>query len=205
MTAQLRPAIVMLLLFTALTGLAYPAAITGIAQLAFPSQANGSLVRDGDKVIGSSLIGQGFAGAGYFHGRPSAAGKGYDGMNSSGSNLGPTSKALKDRITTDVAALRKDGVTGTVPADLVTASGSGLDPDISPAAAAVQVARVAAARNMTSADVDALVTANTAMPIAGVLGEPHINVLALNRALDARHAPVVDARHAPAGVAQSAP
>lgn len=197
MTAQLRPAIVMLLLFTLLTGLAYPAAITGIAQLAFPSEANGSLVRDGDKIIGSSLIGQGFAGANYFHGRPSAAGKGYDGMNSSGSNLGPTAKALKDRITTDVAALRKDGVTGSVPADLVTASGSGLDPDISPAAAAVQVARVAKARGIAASDVEALVAANTAMPIAGVLGEPHINVLALNRALDARHAAT--------GVAQSAP
>lgn len=197
MTAQLRPAIVMLLLFTLLTGLAYPAAITGIAQLAFPSEANGSLVRDGDKIIGSSLIGQGFAGANYFHGRPSAAGKGYDGMNSSGSNLGPTAKALKDRITTDVAALRKDGVTGSVPADLVTASGSGLDPDISPAAAAVQVARVAKARGIAASDVEALVAANTAMPIAGVLGEPHINVLALNRALDARHAAT--------GVAQPAP
>jgi K+-transporting ATPase ATPase C chain len=197
MTAQIRPAIVMLLLFTALTGLAYPAAITGIAQAVFPTQANGSLVRDGERIIGSSLVGQGFAGAGYFHGRPSAAGKGYDGMASSGSNLGPTSKALKDRITTDVAALRSDGVGGTVPADLVTASASGLDPDISPAAAAVQVARVAAARQLAAGDVAALVAANTAAPLAGVLGEPRVNVLALNRALDARQAA--------SGVAQSAP
>ena len=204
MPAQLRPAVVMLMLFTALTGLAYPAAITGIAQLAFPSQANGSLVHDGDRIVGSSLIGQTFVGAGYFHGRPSAAGKGYDGMGSSGSNLGPTSKALHDRIATDVEALRKDGFTGTVPADLVTASGSGLDPDISPAAAAVQVARVATERGLAANEVEALVAANTAMPIAGVLGEPHINVLALNRALDTRHAPI-DARHAPAGVPQSAP
>ncbi len=205
MISQLRPAIVMLLLFSALTGLAYPAAITGIAQLAFPSAANGSLVRDGDTVIGSALIGQSFAKDEYFHGRPSGAGKGYDGMSSSGSNYGSTSKALKDRVSADVDALRKQGVTGAIPADLVTASGSGLDPDISPAAAAVQVDRVAKARGIAAPEVTALVTANTVMPIAGILGEPHINVLALNRALDARQAPTVDGRQAPGGVAQSAP
>ena len=186
MTAIVRPAIVMLLGFTVLTGLAYPALITGVAQLAMPYQANGSLVRDGDTIVGSALVGQGFAQAKYFHGRPSAAGKGYDGLSSSGSNLGPTSKALKDRIAGDVAALRQDGVAGPVPADLMTASGSGLDPDISPAAARVQVARVARARGLTAAQVDALVTVHTQMPLAGILGQPHVNALALNRALDGK-------------------
>ncbi len=188
MMSTLRPAIVLLLAFTLLTGLAYPALVTGIAQLVLPEQANGSLLRRDGKVIGSALLGQGFAAAPYFRGRPSAAGKGYDAANSSGSNLATTSKALHDRIATDVAALRKDGVAGPIPADLVTASASGLDPDISPAAALVQVPRVARARGLPDADVRAVVAEHTALPLGGLLGEPRVNVLALNLALDARQA-----------------
>ncbi len=182
--ASLRPALVLLALFTLLTGLAYPLALTGIAQVALPGPANGSLVRNGTTIVGSALIGQGFARPGYFHGRPSAAGKGYDATASSGSNFGPGSKDLADRITTSVKALRAEGVTTAIPADLVTASGSGLDPDISPAAAAVQVARVARARGLAETDVAALVAADTAAAPLGVLGDARVNVLALNRDLD---------------------
>lgn len=183
--SAIRPSLVMLVLFTILTGLLYPALLTGIAQAVFPSQANGSLIRNGDTVVGSELIGQVFAAPKYFHGRPSAAGKGYDGTASSGSNLAPTSKALIDRIKGDLKTARADGLTGPVPADMVTASASGLDPDISPETAYAQVARVAAARHMATGVVKAMVDAAVAEPIAGVLGERRVNVLLLDRQLDA--------------------
>ncbi|CAN5351721.1 potassium-transporting ATPase subunit KdpC [soil metagenome] len=184
-SSAIRPSVVMLLLFTVLTGLAYPAAVLGIAQAVFPSQANGSLVTDAKgTVVGSDLIGQGFAAAKYFHGRPSAAGKGYDGLSSSGSNLGPNAKGLIDRVKTDSEAARKDGVTGEFPADMLTASGSGLDPHISPDTAYDQVGRVAKARGLADAQVKALVDAAIEPPLAGILGEPRVNVLRLNRQLD---------------------
>lgn len=184
LAASLRPALVLTLLFFALTGLAYPALVTGIAQLAFPHAANGSLLRDGDRVIGSELIAQGFARPDYFHPRPSAAGKGFDAMASAGSNLGPAAKPLADRITADIAALRAAGETAPVAPDRVTTSGSGLDPHLSPAAALAQVARVAAARRLPEARVRALVTASIENPGLGIAGDPVVNVLALNRQLD---------------------
>jgi len=180
----LRPALVLIGLFTLILGFAYPFAILGIGQAVFPHQANGSLVRNGDKIVGSELVGQAFTAPRYFNTRPSAAGKGYDANASSGSNLGPTSKALAARIANDIAAQRKAGVTGDIPADLVTASASGLDPDLSPAAALVQVPRIARERRSSEADLRALVERNMAQPLAGILGEPHVNVLALNRQLD---------------------
>lgn len=177
----LRPAVALTLLFAALLGIVYPLAVTGAAQLLFPHQANGSLIRDaGGRVIGSELIGQRFASPAYFAGRPSAAASGYDAMASSGSNLGPASAALAERVRQDVAALGG----GQVPVDLVTTSASGLDPDISPAAARFQAPRVAAARGLPVARVQALVAAQTEQPLLGILGEPRVNVLALNRALD---------------------
>jgi len=180
----IRPAIVILLLFTVITGLIYPLAITGFAQMIFPHQANGSLVRDGNRILGSELIGQNFARPEYFHSRPSAAGKGYDASASSGSNLGPTSKQLADNIKGGVDQARADGVKGAVPADMVTASASGLDPDISPANAFAQLPRVAKARSLPEEQVRTLVEQSIAGPTLGFMGEAHVNVLALNRQLD---------------------
>ncbi len=182
--SALRPAIMMLLLFTLLTGVIYPGLITVIGQAVFPHQANGSLITANGQVIGSELIGQNFAKPGYFHGRPSAAGKGYDGLSSGGSNFGPAAKGLIDRVKGDLKVARADGLTGPVPADMVTASASGLDPDISPETALAQVARVAKARGLSRDQVRALVAGETHAPLAGLLGEPHVNVLALNRQLD---------------------
>jgi len=184
-TTALRPAVVLTLLFAVLLGIVYPIALTGVGQTLFPHQANGSLIRENGKVIGSELIGQAFAGPGYFHGRPSAAGQGYDATASSGSNLGPTSKVLHDRVQGDVAKLHSETPGASVPADLVTTSASGLDPDISPEAALFQVERVAKARGIAPERVKTLVVQHTEQPIAGFIGEPHVNVLALNRALDA--------------------
>ena len=180
----IRPALTLLILFTVITGLIYPLVITGIAQLILPHQANGSLVEEGKRVVGSELIGQNFAAARYFHPRPSAAGDGYNASASSGSNLGPTSKALADAMRDRIAAARAEGITGPVPADMVTASGSGLDPDISPANALAQAPRVAAARGLPLQQVHDLVTRSVRGPTLGILGAPHINVLLLNRALD---------------------
>lgn len=183
-TSALRPAFVMTILFAALLGLAYPLALTGIGQMLFPAQANGSLIEAEGKVIGSAIVGQAFTSDRYFQTRPSAAGKGYDGLASSGSNLGPTSKALIDRVKTDVEARRAQGIDGPLPADLVTASGSGLDPDLSPEAALAQVERVARVRDIPAGRVRALVEGQVERPLLGILGEPRVNVLALNRALD---------------------
>ena len=182
---SLRPAIVMTILFAILLGIAYPLALTGIGQAVFPGQANGSLIRDGKgMVIGSTVIGQAFTSDRYFQTRPSAAGKGYDGLASAGSNLGPAAQGLTDRVSADVAKRRGEGVTGPLPADLVTASGSGLDPDLSPAAALAQVDRIARARGLSQARLRDLVRKNIEHPMFGFLGEDHVNVLALNRQLD---------------------
>ena len=196
MLSQIRPAIVMMVLLTLITGIAYPFAMTGIGQALFPRQANGSLIEKDGKVVGSALIGQEFKDDKYFHGRPSATSAPdpadatktvpapYNAANSGGSNLGPTSKALNDRIKEDVDKLKAENPSMPVPVDLVTTSGSGLDPDISPEAALFQVPRVAKARNMPEDRVRQLVTENTEGRLAGLLGEPRVNVLALNLALD---------------------
>lgn len=191
-TSALRPALVMTLLFALLTGLAYPLLLTGIGQALFPAQANGSLIRDRGRILGSSLIGQAFVTDRYFHPRPSAAGKGYDPLASSGSNLGPASQALHDRVAGDIRTLSATAPGQPIPPDLVTASASGLDPDISPAAALFQVPRVAKARGLDAGRLRSLVAASTAQPLLGFLGKPRVNVLLLNRRLDA-----LESRRAP--------
>jgi potassium-transporting ATPase KdpC subunit len=196
MLREIRPAILVLVVLTLITGLAYPLAMTGIAGAIFPNQAQGSLIEKDGKVIGSALIGQEWKEDKYFHGRPSATlapdpadstktiSAPYNAANSGGSNLGPTSKALADRLKEDVEKLKAENPNAAVPVDLVTTSGSGLDPDISPEAALFQVPRIAKARNLREDRVRQLVTDNTKGRLAGLLGEPRVNVLALNLALD---------------------
>jgi len=183
---QLWIALKITVVLTLVTGIAYPLLVTGLAKAIFPRQAGGSLIQANGRTAGSELIGQKFTKPEYFHGRPSAAGDGYDGLSSGGSTLGPTNQKLADRVKADVAKFREENpaYTGPVPADIVTASGSGLDPHISPDAADAQVARVAAARGMTADAVRSLVAAQTEKRQLGVLGEPRVNVLKLNLALD---------------------
>jgi potassium-transporting ATPase KdpC subunit len=196
MFTHLRPAVVMLALFTALTGLAYPLAMTGLIQIAMPRQANGSVVQRNGVTVGSALIGQAFATDRYFHGRPSATSTpdpkddtktidlAYNAASSSGSNLGPLSKKLIDRVNGDVAEFRRAGA-GQIPADAVTTSASGLDPHISPTTAALQVQRIAVARGVSEQQVSAILERQTEMPFLGLFGERRVNVLQLNLALDA--------------------
>jgi K+-transporting ATPase ATPase C chain len=194
MLAQLRTGVLMIVVMTVLMGLAYPLAMTGIGQVVFPHKADGSLIKKDGQVIGSSLIGQSFVDPktgktlpGYFRSRPSAAGSGYDAGASSGSNLGPTNKALIDRVTADVAVIREENglpADAQIPVDLVTVSGSGLDPDISPASAEIQLARVARERGLTEDQVRDLVKKYTSGRTLGILGEPRVNVVELNLALD---------------------
>jgi K+-transporting ATPase ATPase C chain len=186
MYKELKAAVLITILFTVLTGIVYPLAVTAAAQTLFAKQANGSMLERGGKVVGSELIGQSFARPEYFHPRPSAAGIGYDGGGSSGSNLGPTNPALVDRLSKGAAQFRAENPTykGAIPSDAITASGSGLDPEISPANAKVQVARVASARGINPGTLQAFVEALTERRTFGVLGEPRVNVVKLNMKLD---------------------
>jgi K+-transporting ATPase ATPase C chain len=188
MLSHLRPALVSMGLFTVLLGLAYPLAVTGVAQAAFSTQANGSLVKDAKgAVIGSALIGQAFAQPSYLHPRPSAAGaNGYDASASSGSNMGPLNEALATRVKTDADALRAENPGAVIPADAVTTSGSGLDPDISPTYARFQAPRIAKARGAPLTAVQAVIDGQVQGRLFGFVGQPRVNVLAVNRALDAR-------------------
>ncbi len=189
--SAIRPALVMTLLFALLLGIAYPLALTAMGQSLFPSQANGSLVRDNGVVIGSTVVGQGFTSDRYFHSRPSAAGKGYDGLASSGSNLGPTSQALVDRVKADIATNKTATPDRPVPSDLVTASASGLDPHVTPEAAFYQVDRIAKARGMDPQQLRSLVAGSVEGRLLGFLGEPRVNLFELNRRLD-----MIDAKQA---------
>ena len=189
MLKQIKTAVLITLVLTVLTGIIYPLAITALSQVLFPQQANGSLITANGKVIGSELLGQNFAKPEYFHPRPSAAGTGYDATSSGGSNLGPTSPDLSKRLSADAAAFHKDNPqqTGPLPSDLITASASGLDPDISPASARVQIARVAQARGISPQQMESLVGANVQGRQLRILGEPRVNVLKLNLDLDRQY------------------
>ncbi|WP_099558693.1 potassium-transporting ATPase subunit KdpC [Hartmannibacter diazotrophicus] len=187
MLSQMRPALVLLAVMTVLTGFAYPLTITGAAQALFPNQANGSLLAQGGTVIGSALLGQSFARPEYFHGRPSAVG--YDAASSGATNLAPTSKALVEAVASRTRAMAAESGTVRIPVDLVTSSGSGLDPDISPESAYLQVRRIATARGLANADVHRLVDRLAQRPLFGIFGAPAVNVLGLNLALDEK-APV---------------
>lgn len=188
MKQNLKIAILWTIVTTVFLGVLYPLAVTGLAQLIFPNQANGSLIRVGGKIVGSRLIGQPFISPGYFHTRPSAAGTaGYDPTSSSGSNLAPTNKALIDRVAAAVQVLRAENPNAPIPVDLVTTSGSGLDPDISPASAEFQVPRIARERGMSEGDVRAIIQRHTEDRQWGFLGEPRVHVLELNLELDAQH------------------
>ncbi len=186
-TKNLLIAVLMTIVTTLLLGLAYPLVVTGLAQVLFPAKANGQLIERNGKVIGSRIIGQAFSSPGYFRSRPSAAGTGYDAANSAGTNLGPTNKKLIDSVKAAVDAARKENPSAPVPVDLVTTSASGLDPHISPAAAAFQVPRVARERGVPETEIQRLVDARTEGRQLGFLGEPVVNVLELNLALDERH------------------
>ncbi len=186
-TKNLIAAVLMTIVTTLILGVIYPLAITAIAQVAFPRQANGQLIERDGKVVGSRIIGQGFSSPGYFRSRPSAAGMGYDAANSAGSNLGPTNKKLIDAVTANVEVARKENPNAPVPIDLVTTSASGFDPHISPAAADFQLPRVARERGISEADVRRLVEANTTGRQLGFFGESGVNVLELNLALDLQH------------------
>ncbi|MBA3811003.1 MAG: potassium-transporting ATPase subunit KdpC [Caulobacteraceae bacterium] len=184
----IRPAVVTMALFTLILGLGYPLAITAMAGLAFPDQAGGSLAWDAaGHVIGSRLLAQGFAKPEYLHPRPSAAGNGYDPMNSAGSNLGPLDEKLIDRVKTDAIAIAKDAGGAPIPADAVTTSASGLDPDVSPQNARMQAARIAAHRGVATQEIQTVIDTNRQDPLLGFIGQPRVNVLAVNRALDARY------------------